>query len=39
MRTFVMTLAAAVVAATTVPLMNGVASAQADVDVRVGPPA
>src|SRR5262245_10919247 len=38
MRTFVMTLAAAVVAATAVPLMNGIASAQVDVDVRVGPP-
>src|SRR5215469_13553338 len=38
MRTFVMTLAAAVVAATAVPLINGIASAQVDVDVRVGPP-
>jgi hypothetical protein len=32
-------IAAASVAATTVPLMNGVALAQVDVDVRVGPPA
>jgi hypothetical protein len=31
-------LTAATVAAIAVPLMNGVASAQADVDVRVGPP-
>ena len=38
MRTFSMTLAAAVVAATAVPLINGIASAQVDVDVRVGPP-
>jgi hypothetical protein len=38
MRTFSMTLAAAVLAATAVPLMNGIALGQADVDVRVGPP-
>jgi hypothetical protein len=38
MRTLLMTLAAASVATTAIPLMNGVASAQADVDVRVGPP-